>query len=95
MAQASNTGTAKATTSGKDAQTANEEQGSIGLVGALEGVTAGPDGVDGFSPADSLDNAWGESSDHTAVETRSGVYAQDRLGPRNSAPSRITGYASR
>ena len=77
---------------GRDAQTPNEENTAVGLVGALEGVTAGPDGVDGFSPEDSLDQAWGESTNHRAVEERSAVYAQDRLGPRNSSPSRITGY---
>lgn len=78
---------------GTDAQTANEEQtGKIGLVGALAGVTAGLDqgldaegGADGFDSADSLDQSWGESTDHTAVQKRSGVYAQDRLGPRQSA----------
>ena len=78
---------------GTDAQTANEEQtGKIGLVGALQGVTAGMDqgldsegGADSFVGQDASDLDWGESTDHRAVEKRSAVYAQDRFGPRGSA----------
>lgn len=83
-----------------DAQTSNEEQRAPGLVGALQGdkgVGPGQDsegGVDSFMGADALDQDWGESTDHTAVAERSGKYAQDRLGPRNSEASRITGYKS-
>ena len=77
---------------GTDAQTANEEQtGNIGLVGALQGVTAGLDqgldsqgGADSFVGRDATDLDWGESTDHTAVMKRSGKYAQDRFGPRGS-----------